>query len=48
MLLNALHILQCGTACAGRNYLVQALCCGTQLWLLMVLPFERFALAFIM
>lgn len=42
MLLNALHILQCGTACAGRNYLVQALCCGTEQWLLMVSPFGRF------
>lgn len=42
MRLNALHILQCGAACARRNYPVQALHCCTEQWLLIVLLFGKF------
>lgn len=42
MLLNALRILQCGAACTGRNYPVQALHRGTERWFLMVLLFGKF------
>lgn len=42
MLLNALRILQCGAACAGRNYPVQASHRGTEHWRLMVSLFGKF------